>query len=71
MKIRDDINEFGTKITIFKCDFCGEEFSVCPAVSDEKSDQWTGCLSADCISYDMSRDVDAIMFFGAGEMKRR
>lgn len=64
-KIRDDINEHGTKITVFLCSYCGSEYSVCPAVPDNKLDRWDGaCTAPDCESYDPARDVDAMLFFG-------
>lgn len=58
MKIRDDVNEYGTPITVFKCDYCNEEFSVCPAVPDYKLDQWKGCQMKWCESYEEDRDAD-------------
>lgn len=64
MKIGDAFNEFGVAITVFKCEYCGNEFTVVPAVSDDKLDQWTGCLAPECKSYDQMRDVDALLFFG-------
>lgn len=63
-KIRDDVNEYGTPITVMKCEFCGVEFTLCPAVPDERLDQWDGCLDTVCSSYDPARDVDAMIFFG-------
>ena len=58
MKLRDDVNEYGTPITVFKCDFCGEEYSVCPAIPDVKLDDWNGCQMEWCESYDESRDAN-------------
>lgn len=60
MKIRDDVNEYGTPITIFICEFCGREFSVCTAIPDENLDNWKGCLAVECDSYDESRDIDKV-----------
>ena len=71
MKLRDDINEFGTPITWFKCEYCSREFWVCPAVEDENLDYWRGCLWNECESYDPNRDVDALMFFEAIEIDKR
>jgi hypothetical protein len=61
MKIRDDKNEHGVRITVFRCEFCGEEFSVCPAVPDINLDNWKGCLRPQCESYDEERDVDKMI----------
>lgn len=63
-KIGDAINEYGVPITVFVCEYCGDEFTVVPAVGDERLDDWRGCLSEECESYDPMRDVDALLFFG-------
>lgn len=60
MKIRNDTNEYETPVTIFECEFCGVEFSVCPAVEDARLENWLGCLSVECASYDESRDIDKV-----------
>jgi hypothetical protein len=65
MKLRDDVNEYGTPITVFRCEFCGGEFTVCPEVADDRLDQWRGCLAEDCASYDPSRD--ATIYFPADD----
>lgn len=57
MKVRDDVNEYGTPITVFDCESCGQEFTVCPAAADDRLDHWRGCLDEGCPSYDPSRDV--------------
>jgi hypothetical protein len=67
MKLRDDVNEHGTPITVFQCEVCGAEFSVCPAVLDEHLDNWRGCLAPSCASYDESRDADKM--FEEGNVK--
>lgn len=69
MKIKDDFNEQGTAVTVFECEVCGREFTVCPAVKEDKLNEWHGCLSTDCGSYDANRDVDALMFFGVPIIK--
>ena len=61
MKIRDDVNEHGVPITVFRCEYCGEEFSVVPAIPDINLDNWRGCLRPECESYDESRDVDKML----------
>ena len=53
-------NEYGTPISLHICDDCGAEFTVCPPSNED----WGGCLREGCESYDINRDVDAIMFFG-------
>lgn len=57
-KLRDDVNEYGTPITVFVCEYCNREFSCCPAIPDDRLDNWRGCLATDCISYDPERDAD-------------
>lgn len=63
-KIGQTLNEYGTLVTLFKCEFCGHEFTVCPPVPPDKEDQWRGCLGIGCPSYDPSRDADK--FFDNG-----
>lgn len=65
MKVRDDVNEYGTPITVFDCESCGQEFTVCPAVADDRLDQWSGCLQEDCPSYDPARDAE--IYFPASD----
>lgn len=55
MKIRDDVNEYGTPISYHKCEYCGVEFSVCPAF-----DNVDGCSVYPCQSYDPKHDIDII-----------
>jgi len=62
MKLRDDTNDYGTPITVFQCEFCGVEFSVCPAVRESRLDNWRGCMTPECESYDETRDGDKILF---------
>lgn len=59
-KIGQTLNEHGTIVTQFKCEYCGHEFTVCPAVPPDKEYQWSGCLGADCQSYDEKRDADKL-----------
>lgn len=57
-KIGYELNYAGTLISRHKCRWCAKEFTVCPAVPDDQDDQWTGCLSTECESYDPMRDAD-------------
>lgn len=61
MKLRNDVNKHGTPITVFRCEYCGCEFTVCPAVPDIHLDRWKGCLGPDCASYEEGRDVDRLI----------
>ena len=61
MKLRNDVNELGTPITVFQCEYCCEVFTVCPAVPDINLDNWKGCTGPDCESYDEKRDVDKMI----------
>lgn len=67
-KVGEDVNEFDTPVSHHICCECGNMFTVCPPVSDDK--QFGGCLSEECESYDINRDVDALLFFGCS-IKRR
>lgn len=66
MYLNDSVNEYGTPVSIHVCDDCENEFTVCPP----SDDSWGGCLSEECESYDINRDVDALLFFG-GKLRRR
>lgn len=66
--IRDKRNEHGTPISVFQCTDCHMEFSICPSPPPEDHWMWTGCGDYECASYDVSRDVLAIVGFGWGEL---
>ena len=55
-----DKNEHGVKIGVFKCDTCGDEFTVVPAPTKDRIDAgaWNGCLAPDCASYVPKRDFE-------------
>jgi len=61
--IRFDRNQYGTQISVHKCDNCGKRFTVCPAIAPD-SEGWDGCLAETCDSYDPARDVDLMMESG-------
>jgi len=67
--LRNDLNEYGTPVTWFTCEFCGDEFSICPAKPEHGHDNWKGCLSDQCDSYDPSRDAD-ILFMTDEEIEK-
>jgi len=60
MKMHEGVNEYGTAISVHKCSECNNEFTVCPPTGDD----WGGCLSTECKSYDPARDADGL--FGGG-----
>lgn len=62
------LNEYGIPVSVHKCDSCGLQFTVCPAV-DPDGVNWGGCLSRICISYDLKRDADRL--FDEGKVRRR
>jgi hypothetical protein len=53
-------NEYGTRVSAHVCDQCGREFTVCPA-KEVGAVGWDGCLSPECPSYDVERDVDLML----------
>lgn len=59
-------NEYGTAISLHRCVGCGEVFTVCPAVEEERIDagEWDACMAVSCATYDPQRDADR--FFGEG-----
>jgi len=67
MHVGYGVNEYGTLVSLHRCDTCGGEFSLCPAVTPEKKG-WGSCLGVECVSYDPRRDADKL--FAAGEVKR-
>jgi len=61
--IKQAKNENNTPISIFICDFCKEEYSVCPAIIDSydiKAWDDAGCTSENCRSYDPHRDAEVL-----------
>jgi hypothetical protein len=58
MRLRETTNEYGTPVAEYRCQTCGEIFTICPAPEPEKDDQWKDCLARECSSYDESRDID-------------
>ena len=66
MKIRLDVNEQGTPISVHRCPDCDDEFTVCPPAGDE----WGGCLSPECSSYDPRRDADGLFGDDSGKVVR-
>ena len=70
-KIGQEFNEYGTLVTRFKCETCGNEFTVCPAVPPDKEDDWRDCLSEECESYDPTRDADKLFDSNPEAIERR
>lgn len=52
------VNEYGTTVTKYKCESCGDIFTVCPAPSPDKDVHWKGCTAPECSSYRPDRDID-------------
>lgn len=68
MKLGMSTNEYGTAVSVHRCDTCQRVFTVCPAVGPGKAGHWDHCLSSDCQSYDPRRDFD--LFFDDPEKYR-
>lgn len=60
MRLRETTNEYGTPVVEYRCGFCGELYTVCPAPDAEQDALWEadGCLGRECASYDPARDID-------------
>jgi len=71
VKLRDEENEHGTPVSVFRCEYCGRKFTVTPAVPDINADNWKGCLAPGCASYDESRDVDKMLEEGTAVIRKR
>lgn len=67
VRVRYDVNEFCTPVSVHICEFCGVEFTVTPAVKPENDDDWRGCMAPECPSYDPERDADKL--FDEGKVK--
>lgn len=67
IKVGEDVNIYGTPVSHHICCECGDMFTVCPPSTEEN---FGGCLGENCESYDINRDVDALLFFGC-TIKRR
>lgn len=63
------VNEFGTPVGTFECDTCGGGYTICPEPPVEQRWMWQNCMAPECESYDVSRDVGAIVGFGWGELR--
>lgn len=59
MKTGETTNEHGTPVSTHKCDTCGQEYTVCPAIPDDKRG-WESCMARECESYDPERDIDVL-----------
>lgn len=57
-------NEYGTEVSLHKCDICGVEFTQCPARKQNDA-----CQSIDCNSYDPGNDVKLLLSEGMELMK--
>lgn len=66
--LAETYNEHGTPVSLFQCESCPSTFTVCPAVPEDRRDQWTGCMADGCSTYDESRDGDKL--FDAGKVRR-
>ena len=62
-------NEYGTRISKHVCDTCGEEFTLCPAMGEERKG-WENCMDETCPSYDANRDAD-ILFMSDDEIREK
>jgi DNA-directed RNA polymerase subunit RPC12/RpoP len=60
MRLRETANGYGTPVVEYRCETCGETFTICPAPEPEKDGQWTGCMAPTCGSYDPTRDADKL-----------
>ena len=66
--LEDGQNEYGTPVSRFKCETCGDKFTICPVVVPDKHGDWSDCLATQCDSYDPNRDAD--LFFDDPEYWR-
>lgn len=67
MRRGTSVNEYGTPISLHRCNVCGQEFTLCPAREEDDTCGDPGGPNGEgrCASYDPSRDVD-LLFSAAG-----
>lgn len=58
--IRHARNEHAVWYTVMLCGACGSTFTNTPAIRDDTR-TWDNCLAIECPSYDINRDVEALM----------
>jgi hypothetical protein len=54
-------NEYGTDVAAGICDSCKKPYTICPAPDKADWVNWADCLSEECPSYNLDRDID--LFF--------
>lgn len=69
MRLRETTNEYGTPVAEYRCENCGELFTVCPMPAANEDEYWNGCTAPNCASYDPTRDIDK--WFDEGRVIRR
>ena len=62
-------NEYGTEVSKHKCDACGTEYTLCPAVKPD-SVLSKNCEADECPSYDPENDAE-IMFMTDAEIAEK
>lgn len=63
-----DRDKDGNHVSTHRCDTCGVEFTLCPAVSANEPGRGH-CLDDNCESYDPHRDLD-LLFMSDDEIAR-
>ena len=66
-RVCETTNEYGTAVVEYRCESCGEPFTVCPAPDLDQDDQWAGCMAPECASSDPARDCDK--WFDEGRLR--
>jgi len=61
-------NEYGTDVSKHKCDTCGTDYTICPAVK-EGTKLFDNCMVEPCGSYDVNSDID-LLFMTDEEIAR-
>jgi hypothetical protein len=51
-------NTYGTVVSKFECNTCGQPYTVCPSLEEINISNWQNCLEVGCNSYDTLRDAD-------------
>jgi hypothetical protein len=66
MRLGTRQNEYGTLVSVHRCDVCGDEFTLCPAIDGDDTCGFPGNEERPaCGSYDPGRDVGLLFEAGA------
>lgn len=63
-----ELNDYGNPRSVFLCDTCGGRYTIDPEPPVGDRWMWQDCMAPECESFDITRDVGAIVGFGWGTL---